>query len=75
MKWTLASVVSITSMALLAVVGVGDAQARENRPLKCYTGRAHDAPSFGGPALVANVPRSMTPIDLNAVQMTDRKLW
>lgn len=25
--------------------------------------------------MVANVARSMTPIDLNAVQMTDRRLW
>ena len=61
--------------AVVALLGSVAAEARENRPLKCYTGRAHDAPSFGGPALVANVPRSMTPIDLNAVQMTDRRLW
>ncbi len=46
----------------------------ENRVLKCNTRAARSAPSAGGPALVANVPRSMTPIDLNAVQFTDKKL-
>jgi len=50
------------------------AQARENRPVKCDIGDAKAAPSAGGPALVANVPSSMTPIDLNAVQMTDKKI-
>lgn len=60
--------------ATVVALGVVPAAARENRVLKCYAGRAHWAPSFGGPALVANIPRSLTPIDLNAVQMTDRKL-
>lgn len=51
-----------------------EADARENRPLKCKTSAARKAPGSGGPALVANVPRAMTPIDLNAVQMTDKAL-
>ncbi|MES2496824.1 MAG: hypothetical protein V4618_11960 [Pseudomonadota bacterium] len=64
---------------LLGVVSVGallaaPLQARENRPVKCDIGDAKRSMSAGGPALVANVPSAMTPIDLNAVQMTDRKL-
>lgn len=64
---------------MLTVIAVGTlfaapAQARENRPVKCDIGDAKAAPSPGGPALVANVPSSMTAIDLNAVQMTDKKL-
>lgn len=55
--------------------GAASAEARENRTVKCYVNRAHWAESAGGPALIANVPRSMTPIDLNAVLMTDRNLW
>lgn len=47
-------------------------QARENRVIKCSVGKARAAQSTGGAALVANVPRAMTPIDLNAVQMTDK---
>lgn len=50
------------------------ALAVENKPLKCKTYLARWAGSPGGPALVANVPRSMTPIDLNAVLFTDKKL-
>ncbi|MBW8910516.1 MAG: hypothetical protein JF564_01140 [Sphingomonas sp.] len=64
---------------LLATMAAGamlasPSQARENRPVKCDIGDAKAAPSAGGPALVANVPSAMTPIDLNAVQMTDKKL-
>ena len=33
---------------------------------------ARRAAPVAGPALVANVPKSMTPIDLNAVQFTDK---
>jgi hypothetical protein len=65
-------------LAALAALGMlcvsGPAETRENRPLKCKTGKARGAKSVGGPALVANVPKSMTPIDLNAVQMTEKKL-
>lgn len=50
------------------------AEARENRMLKCSITRARAAPGPGGPALVANVPGAMTPIDLNAVQMTDKEV-
>ena len=62
------------SFALLAIcAAVQPAQARENRVVTCKTGVARAA--YGsGPVLVANVPGSMTPIDLNAVQMTDKAL-
>ena len=50
------------------------ARAVENKVVKCKTYIARWAGSDGGPALVANVPGSMTPIDLNAVQFTDKKL-
>lgn len=49
-------------------------EARENRTLKCNISAARADPGSSGPALVANVPRSMTPISLNAVQMTDKTL-
>ncbi len=48
--------------------------ARENRLVKCKISAARADQGQGGPALVANVPRSMTPISLNAVQMTDKTL-
>lgn len=48
--------------------------ARENQVVKCKTSIARRTPGGGGPALLANVPRSMTPIDLNAIQLTDKKL-
>lgn len=59
---------------LLTGFAAQSAHARENRLLKCKTSEARRAQSPGGPALVANVPRAMTPIDLNGVQMTDRAL-
>ena len=46
----------------------------ENRVVKCNTYRARHAPVPEGPALVANVARSMRPIPLDAVQFTDKKL-
>lgn len=49
-------------------------EARENRTLKCNISAARADPGSGGPALVANVPRSMTPISLDAVQWTDKTL-
>lgn len=49
-------------------------EARENRLVKCKISAARSDPGQSGPALVANVPRSMTPISLNAVQMTDKSL-
>ncbi|WP_310497755.1 hypothetical protein [Sandarakinorhabdus sp.] len=58
----------------LLLAAAAPAFAAENRVVTCDTWRARAAGSPGGPALVANVPRSMTPIDLNAVQFTDRKL-
>ena len=49
-------------------------EARENRTLKCNISAARADGGSGGPALVANVPRSMTPISLDAVQWTDKTL-
>lgn len=60
--------------ALLLLATAGATEARENRLLKCSTSTARGSRSTGGPVLVANVPRAMTPIELNAVQMTDRRL-
>ena len=48
------------------------ARADENRVLKCKIGKARSQGRYHGPALVANVPKAMTPIDLEAVQMTDK---
>ena len=61
--------------AIICGVGImSAATARENRVLKCNISAARADRGIVGPALVANVPRSMTPISLNAVQMTDKKL-
>jgi hypothetical protein len=64
----------VIALALTAALVAPQASARENRVVKCSTSNARSADSPGGPALIANVARSMTPIDLNAVQMTDKKL-
>jgi len=66
-------------MWMLAAVAAGaliatTVHARENRPVKCDMWDAKHSVSPGGPALLANVSTAMTPIDLNAVQMTDKKL-
>lgn len=50
------------------------AAARENQVVKCKVNKARKAPGYAGAALVANVAKSMTPIDLNAVQFTDKDL-
>lgn len=60
--------------ALLLPLSIAPAMGSENQILKCKTWQARRAPPVAGPALVANVPRSMTPIDLNAVQFTDKPL-
>lgn len=52
----------------------GAASAAENRVVQCKTKKAAKAAGYAGPALVANIPKSMTPIDLNAVQFVDRGL-
>ncbi len=68
-------VTAIVGALLLA--GIAESQpaaARENQVVKCKTGKARKAPEYAGAALVANVPRSMTSIDLNAVQFTDKAL-
>lgn len=65
----------VAGVIVLAAVGEGQVvAARENRVVKCKTGAARSAPPYAGAALVANVPRAMTPIDLNAVQFTDKAL-
>ena len=58
----------------IALLAASAPALAENRPLKCYTGRARSAPAGSGPALVANVPRSLTPIELSTVLFTDKKL-
>lgn len=60
------------ALALAAVCAAAPAHADENRLLKCKIGKARSQGRYHGPALVANVPKAMTPIDLEAVQMTDK---
>lgn len=60
------------AIAIAAVGAAAPAYADENRVLKCKIGKARAQGRYHGPALVANVPKSMTPIDLEAVQMTDK---
>jgi hypothetical protein len=62
------------ALALMVALVAAAPAVAENRVLKCKTSAARGAPPSGGPALVANVPRSMTPIELSAVQFTDKKL-
>ena len=62
------------TLALFAVSVATPALATENKVVKCRTYMARMAGSSGGPALVANVPSSMTPIAINAVLFTDKKL-
>lgn len=64
----------LTGIAIaIATVGAATpAYADENRVLKCKIGKARSQGRYHGPALVANVPKAMTPIDLEAVQMTDK---
>jgi hypothetical protein len=65
----------VAGLVLVTAVGEGQSLlARENQVVKCKTGKARKAPAYAGAALVANVPRSMTSIDLNAVQFTDKAL-
>lgn len=66
--------IAITILTLTCALGISQADARENRVLKCRPSVARADPGPAGPALVANIPRSMTPISLNAVQMTDKTL-
>lgn len=62
------------AVLLSGVMPEAPVAARENRPLKCRIGAARRAQAPVGPALVANVPRAMTPVSLDAVQMNDR-VW
>lgn len=62
-----------TALGVLAALA-SPALATENKVVSCKTYMARWAGPSGGPALVANVPSSMSPIDLNAVLFTDKKL-
>ncbi len=63
----------LIAAALLAATAA-PALATENKVVSCQTYLARWAKRTGGPALVANVPSSITPIDLNAVLFTDKML-
>jgi len=65
-------IVTAAAIAVAAASVAAPAYADENRVLKCKTGKARAEGRYHGPALVANVPKAMTPIDLEAVQMTDK---
>ena len=60
--------------AFMLAAAAAPALATENKVVSCKTYLARWAGHTGGPALVANVPSSMTPIDLNAVLFTNKKL-
>lgn len=64
--------VQIFAVAALTLLWANGASAAENRELKCKISAARADRGGGGPALVANIPKAMTPIDLNAVLMTDK---
>lgn len=59
-------------LSCAALLSSGAVEARENRMAKCNIRAARAGETPPGPALVANVPNSLTPIDLNAVLMTDK---
>jgi hypothetical protein len=65
---------ALAGFAMATTITLAVPAAAENKVVACKTGRAARAPSVAGPALVANIPRAMTPIALNAVQFTDRAL-
>lgn len=71
-KSLLGLAVAAAAVATLGIVSSTGTQARENRMAKCSITAARAGETPPGPALVANVPRAMTPIDLNAVLMTDK---
>ena len=57
-----------------ALSAIPPAHATDNQTLSCATWRARKAGPPPGAALVANIPKSMTPIALDAVLYTDKKL-
>jgi hypothetical protein len=57
--------------ALLLLTAGTVAEARDNRLLRCGITAARTDPGKGGPALVADIPHALTPIDLDAVLWTD----
>ena len=65
---------NLLAVAVAVAAIAGPAMATENKVVGCRTYNARWAGPSGGPALVANVPSSMTPIDLNAVLFTDKAL-
>lgn len=62
----------IWAVGAIAMVGALPAFA-ENQVLKCRVGVARRAP-ITGDTLTGNVARSMTPVALDSVQFTDKKL-
>jgi hypothetical protein len=62
----------IWALGAVAIIGATPAFA-ENQVLKCHVGVARRAPVVGD-TLTANVARSMTPVALDSVQFTDKKL-
>lgn len=64
----------VSALAVVTAFAAHVSEARENRVVACNTWRARADMGADGPALVANVPRSMTPISLNAVQFTDKRI-
>lgn len=64
----------VPALAIALAFTAQTAAARENRVVHCDTWRARADMGTSGPALVANVPSSMTPISLNAVQFTDKRI-
>jgi len=65
-------VCGVAALALVALLP--GAAGATGKVVQCRTSVARNAGPSGGPALVASVPGAMTPIDLNAVLVTDRKL-
>jgi len=69
--------VALTACLILVTTGITHtrpARAAENQVVKCKTSRARHSKPYGEAALVANIPRAMTPIDLDAVQFVDPAL-
>jgi len=60
----------LLAFAILAAIS-SVAEARDNRLVRCNISQARTDPGGGGPAFIGDVPRSMTPIDLDAVLWTD----
>lgn len=69
----LSSCLAVAVMASATFLSV-PVMATENKVVSCSTWRARAAGQQPGAALVANVPKSMTPIAVDAVLFADKKL-